>query len=177
MELTPMRVKFKPPGASDFTDLGGTLENVTISIAIKKSNIVADQMGKTPLDSRVSAYELKVTTALAESLNQNFWKILFPHAALIAGTGTFAGKTAFDFNSMIGDASLANAGYLNLHPLSLPDTVLDYDFNIFKACSTAESELVRGPETQDKLKIVWQVFPDMSASPAKFMRFGNPSLV
>lgn len=171
-----MRVKFKPVGATAFTDLGGTLGNVNIGLAYKKSNIMADQFGKTVLDQRVSAIDIKVTTEIAETQNKDNWKVVFPHGTEVVGSGPFAGATAFDFLSAIGDGSLSNAGELLLHPLSMPDSNTDFDYTFWKACSTAESEIVYSPENQAKLKIVWLILPDTSTQPARFARFGQRNL-
>lgn len=176
MELTPMRVSFKGPTASSFSDLGGTLGNVVIKMAYKKSAIHADQFGKTVLDERVSSIDITVTTELAEVQDKALWKILFPHATQGIGTGGFTGQSIIDFNSAIGDGSLSNAGALRLHPLSKPDSDTNTDYNFGLACSTAESEITYSAEGQAKMKIVWMIFPDTTVTPATFMSYGNPSL-
>lgn len=94
MELTPMKVLFKSPGASIADDLGGTLDNVVIAMAYKKSDIMADQLGKTVLDRRVSGIDIKVTTSLAEVQNKDLFKIAFPHATKIPLTKTGGSMTA-----------------------------------------------------------------------------------
>lgn len=104
MELTPMKVKWKPQGALAAVDLGGTLDNVVISMAYKKSDIMADQMGKTTLDRRVSGIDIKVTTSLVEVQNKDIWKIVFPHATqvpkeLTAGTMTAASPAVASFTA------------------------------------------------------------------------------
>jgi len=176
MEMTPMRVMFKPVGGSS-TDLGGTLDNVVITIAYKKSPIMADQYGKTDLDMRVSGVDFKVTTSLTEVQNvETLWPVVFPNATLITGGTGFAGKFALDFNSAIGGGSLDKAGELLLHPLSLADSVKDSDYTFFKACSTEESEITYSPDGQAKLKIVWKIFPDTSTSPPQFFRHGDAAL-
>lgn len=255
MELTPMKVKWQPPGASSYVDLGGTLDNVLINIAYKKADIMADQLGKTVLDRRVSGIDIKVTTSLAEIQNKEVLKVLFPHATEVPNTltggsitaaspavATFTGHglvegdiikflsgtvptgvslntryyvlstglTADDFEfsltrggsaingsgsagsgvtlekvgqgaidilSAIGDGDQVNAGKLLLHPLSKADADESTDYTIWKACSTAESEVTYGPEGQAKMKIVWQVLPDLSVIPARFMRYGDKDLV
>lgn len=94
MELTPMKVKWKGPGMAAAVDLGGTLDNVVISMAYKKSDIMADQMGKTVLDRRVSGIDIKVTTSLVEIQNKDIWKVVFPHATQVAKTLTAGTMTA-----------------------------------------------------------------------------------
>lgn len=94
MELTPMRVKFKSPGAASAIDLGGTLDNVVISMAYKKSDIKFDQLGTTVADRRVSGIEIKVTTSLAEIQNKDIFKIVFPHATQVPKTLTGGTITA-----------------------------------------------------------------------------------
>lgn len=178
MELTPMRVMWKPPGETDFIDLGGTLDNVVLTPAYKKSPIRADQLGTTDIDDRVSGIDIKVTTSLAEVLLKDNWKVVFPHATIVPGTGGFAGKSALDFNSAIGDnSSIDNAGELLLHPLSKADSDKDSDYIFYKACATAESEIVYSPEGQAKLKVVWKIYPDLTDNPPKFFRFGDADLV
>lgn len=255
MELTPMRVLFKGPTDAQPVDLGGTLDNVVISMAYKKSDIMADQFGKTVLDRRVSGIDIKVTTSLAEVQNKDLFKVAFPHAtqipveltagsmtaaspavatftahglaagdrikftagtlptgvalntiyyvlaagltandfefsltkggAAVNGTGSAGsaivlqkyGKGAIDWNSAIGDGDQVNAGELTLHPLSKDVSDVDTDWNFFKACATAESEISYGPEGQAKFKIVWTILPDLSVTPARFFRYGDKTLV
>lgn len=257
MELTPMKVKFKGPGAATAVDLGGTLDNVVISMGYKKSDIKADQFGSTVLDRRVSGIDIKVTTSLVEIQSKDIWKVVFPHATqavktftgvsitvgapgvvtstahgLIAGdkikftVGTLptglaldtvyyviatgltandfevaltAGGTgitttgsagsgitmvgvsndlvAIDWNSAIGDGDQINAGELTLHPLSKADADVATDWTFPKACSSAESELSYGPEGQAKLKVVWTILPDTTATPPHFFRYGNTTIV
>jgi hypothetical protein len=178
MELTPMRVNYKFPGDSTFTDLGGTLDNVVITMGYKKSPIKADQLGTTEIDRRVSGIDIKVTTSLTEIQNKDTtWKAAFPHATLTSGSGSYAGSKAVDFKSAIGDDSAVNnAGQLLLHPLSKADADKNTDYLFYKACSNAESEVSYGPEGQAKLKIVWQIYPDLSVTPARFFRYGDKDL-
>ena len=171
MELTPMQVKFKPVGASSAVDLGGTLSGVTISIKYMKAEIHADQEGKTVLDRRTTGLGITVTTEIAEIQNKDLWKIIFPHAVEIS-TGT----AAIDFVNSVGDSDLSNAGVLTLHPLSKASSDVTTDFNFDKACSSAESEIVYGPDNQSKLKIVWNILPDTSVTPPKFGRYGDTAL-
>lgn len=165
MEMSPMRVSF------DGVDLGGTLSNVKIVAKYMKANILADQSGQTVRDRRVSGIEITVTTELAEIKNKDLWKIVFPHATLIP-----SGTAAIDFKQNIGDSDLANAKELVLHPLSLDDANVAYDYTFFKACASAESEITYGPQEQARLKIVWNILPDESEVPNKFGRFGDPAL-
>jgi len=79
-ELTPMRVSFKPQGAVAFTDMGGTINNVAVTIGYKKSPIKADQAGTEPIDHKVSGLEVKVSTTLAEVQDKSKWLVAFPHA-------------------------------------------------------------------------------------------------
>ena len=172
MELTPMQVKWKAPGATDYVDLGGTLENVVLTFNYMKAEIKADQLGETVLDRRVSGLEIKVETALTEIKDKDIWKVVFPHA-----TKTVNGSdVAIDFNSAVGDGDLTNAGELVLHPLSVASDVTDYDYTFYKACSSAESEITYSPTEQATLKIVWNVLPDTTQTPAQFARFGSQNV-
>lgn len=166
MELTPMRVTFNS------VDLGGTLGNVVLNFAYKKSSILADQSGSTVRDRRVSGLEISVTTELAEIKNKDIWKVVFPHATEIT-TGT----KAIDFKENMGDGDLANSHVLTLHPLSKPDADVSTDYTFFKAVASAESTITYGPNEQARLKIVWNILPDDSVQPNKFARFGDSALV
>jgi len=171
MELTPMKVSFKGPGALTAIDLGGTLSNVVIETKYEKADIKADQLGSTVLDRRVKGLQVTVTTEIAEIQNKDLWKVVFPHATQVS-TGTAAMK----FNSAVGDSDLGNAGELTLHPLSKATGDVTTDYHFFKACASAESSITYGPDKQATLKIVWNILPDTSVTPAKFYQYGDPAL-
>ena len=256
MELTPMRVSFKKPGASAYAEIGGTLGNVVVDIKYEKAEIKADQLGTTVLDRRVKGLIMTVTTELTQTQDKfDVWKTVFPHSSFAGTTLTGATATAatpcvitktlhgliagdsliltagvlptglslntvyyvlaggltandfevsltpggtavnttgsagsgitieiltsgtyVDFKSAVGDGDLSNAGSLLLHPLSQPDATLDFDWTFWKACASAESQITHGPDKQVTLKIVWNILPDTSVTPAKFARHGNASL-
>lgn len=171
MELTPMQVKFKPAGASTAVDLGGTLSGVNISIKYMKAEIHADQEGKTILDRRTTGVMIQITTELTQIQDKDQWKIVFPHA-----TETLTGTKAIDFMQSVGDSDLSNSGILTLHPLSKGSTDTTTDFTFYKACSSAESDIVYSPDGQSKLKIVWNILPDLTATPPKFGRYGDTAV-
>jgi len=168
MELSPMRVKFNS------VDLGGTLAGVVITAKYVKSPILADQSGSTVRDRRVSGIEISVTTELAEIQNKDVWAVVFPHATKV-GTGTGA-LAAIDFKENMGDGELAKAEQLVLHPLSKADADLSADYTFFKAIASAESSVTYSPTEQARLKIVWNILPDESATPNKFFRYGDPAV-
>lgn len=168
LELTPMQVKFQGPTDVSSTDLGGTLGNVTISSKYMKADLKADQFGETVLNRKVSGFQMTVTTEFAEVKNKSLFKILFPHGSLVG-----SGEKAFDWVTAIGDDDLTNAGKLTLHPLSRASSDVNYDWTFFKACASAESEFVFGPTEQVKAKIVWNILPDMTTTPARFARLGD----
>lgn len=166
LELTPMRVTFNG------VDLGGTLGNVAISLKYSKAELKMDQMGTTVIDRRVSGTEIKITTELAEVQLKDNWKVVFPHANLITGG---AGKSIY-WTSQVGDSDLSHAAILTLHPLSKVNADLSEDFKFFKAVASAESEITYGPEQQARLKLVWNVLPDFTTTPAQFFVHGDPSI-
>jgi hypothetical protein len=169
MELSPMIVKYGTAGAE--VDLGGTLGNVVISAKYSKSSIMADQSGTTIRDRRVSGVEVTVTTELAEIQSKDIWKVVFPHATL-TGSGT-SGTLAFNAN--IGDSDISNAKQLILHPESKTTIDVTGSYIFYKAVASAESSITYGPTEQAKLKIVWNILPDESATPNKFFKFGAES--
>lgn len=171
MELTPMRVSYQSPGSTAFIDLGGTLSNVVVELKYEKAEIKADQFGTTVIDRRVKGFICTLTTELTEVQDKTQWSVVFPHSLYIPGAG--APADVIEFNSAVGDGDLANAGVLLLHPLSKADADLDYDFTAFKACASAESSISYGPDGQAKLKIIWNVLPDTSTTPARFFMYGD----
>lgn len=166
MELTPMRVTF------DGTDLGGTLSNVVLTLTYEKAEIHADQLGTTVIDRRVSGQKYTIETELTEIYNKDIWKVVFPHAKEV----TSGGNKQIYFESQIGDGDLSNAKQLKLHPLSLSNGDLSGDYTIYKACASADSSITYGPGEQSRLKIIWNVLPDTSTVPAKFLTFGDPAI-
>lgn len=166
MELTPVRVNYKG------VDLGGTLDNVALSVAYTKAEIKADQLGETILDKRVSGLNITITTALAEQKLKDNWKVVFPHAKLI----TDGPNKALLIDSQVGDSDLARSGVLLLHPLSLPDSDLSQDHKFFKATSTAESEISFGPTEQTKIPVIWMAYPDTAFTPARFYFHGDEAV-
>ena len=165
LELTPMRVTFGG------VDLGGTLGNVMVTPKYQKASLMADQYGKTVLDRRVSAVEITVTTELAEVLNKDNWKVVFPHAKEVT-----SGTKLIQWVNAIGDSDLSHAQQLVLHPLSKVNADTTEDYTFYKACSSAESEITYSPEGQAKLKIVWNILPDTSVQPATFFIYGDPTV-
>jgi hypothetical protein len=172
MELTPCIVKFKKPGDTAYTDLGGTLGNVKVKITYKKAPIKADQFGDTELNSKVSGFAATVETELTEIKDWTQIKVLFPHATLVGTSAPYA----IDFGTNVGDSDLDNAGELLLHPQSVSSTTEDYDWLCYKAVATADSELTYSPTEQSRMKIIWKIYPDTSFTPAKFIRYGDKDL-
>jgi len=173
MELTPMRVSIKRPADVGFTDLGGTLSNVKLNVEFTKANIMADQSGTTIRDRRVSGLKISVETELVQVKDKDIWKIVFPHASEVDDG---LGNKMMYFTTKMGDSDLANAVQLKLHPLSLADSDLSGDYFFWLACGDAKSEVVYGPEQQVKLKIVWNIMPDDSTQPERFMVHGDPGI-
>jgi hypothetical protein len=166
MELTPMRVNFNG------VDLGGTLGNVVVSAKYSKAEIKSDQSGETVRDRRTTGVEITVTTEIAEIQLKDNWKVVFPHANLV----TSGLNKMIYWTQSVGDSDLARSAILILHPLSKADADLSGDYKFFKACSIAESEITYGPGDQARLKIVWNILPDDSVNPERFMIHGDPTI-
>jgi hypothetical protein len=95
MELTPMRVSFKKPGATAFSEVGGTLGNVLVDIKYEKAEIKADQLGTTVLDRRVKGLVMTVTTELTQTQDKfNVWKDVFSHSTFVGTALTGVTNTA-----------------------------------------------------------------------------------
>ena len=165
LELSPMRVSYGG------VDLGATLGNVTIAPKVTKADKKADQMGTTVIDRVVSGLNIQVTTELAEVLNKDIWKVVYPNAYEV-----LSGSKLLQWISKVGSHDTAFAQQLNLHPLSKADGDLTEDFNFYLAVGSEESEIVYSPTAQSKLKIVWNIYPDFTSQPARFMTYGDPAV-
>ena len=165
-ELTPVIVTFNS------INLGGTLGNVVINSKYDKAELKTDQFGTTVMDRRVSGVVATVTTELVEVLNKDIAKVVFPHATLLS-----AGTAAIEFDTNVGDSDLSHAFELNLHPQSQGSGSVAYDWYFFKAVASAESTVTYGPTEQARWKIVWNILPDTSVSPARFWRYGDKTIV
>jgi hypothetical protein len=171
--LTPMRVTLFPAGSpmSGGVDLGGTTGGVDLSIKTQYADIMVDQFGKTVLNKIVSGHTFTMKTVLAEAANKANWKVAFPNFQLAAtGTGIFV------FNMEVGDDLLSKAGKLVLHPLSKPNSDLSEDITINLAACTSATELKFGPDKQIGLSVEFEIFPDTTVIPARFLTFGDPTI-
>jgi len=166
-QLCPMIVTYKG------LDLGGTKGGVSFSAKNKTADLVCDQFGSTPIDSVVSGQEYMVKFDLCEIANKDLWKVAFPHAKLI--DGGMSGKNVY-FDAQVGQHLLPLAGLLNLHPQALDITDLSQDYTVWKAVATSASEVKYGPEEQSVLTVEMRVYPDRSASPARFFLYGDASI-
>jgi hypothetical protein len=165
MELSPMQV------FANGVDLGATLKGVKVGIKTMKSNIMADQFGKSVLDRRVSGHALTVETELAEVLNKDIWKRVFASQKKV-GTGPYA----MYFASAIGSSDLANAVQLTLHPLSKAANDKSEDLTFYVASPDENSDPAWNADNQTALKIVWNVYLDTSVQPARLMFFGDTTI-
>ena len=166
MELTPVRVTYKG------VDLGGTLGNVSVKLKYGKSDIMADQFGKSVLDRVVSSVEATIETELTEIDNPDIWKVVFPNAIKT----TSGGNHSIIWESKIGQHDLDLAGELILHPLSHQDSDLSGDMTAPLALASEESSIVYGPTEQARLKIVWNVYLDTGTQPAVLFKRGDPAI-
>lgn len=163
--LSPMQVTFNS------VDLGATEGGVMISPKAEYADILADQMGKTPLDKVVSGQTYSVKTILSEVKNKANWKVAFPYAYQVTtSTGLIY------FQSAIGTHLLALAQKLTLHPLEMAANDYSSDYTFWKAACIMANEVKYGPDKQTGLQVEWIIFPDTSVSPAKFFSYGDPSI-
>lgn len=156
----------------DGVDLGGTLDNVLVKIAYKKSPLKADQFGDSELDKAVSAVAITVETSIAEVRDKDKWKVAFPNADEV----TVGAQKYIQFNNKIAVRDLPQSKILRLKPIVESSSVKDFDHYFYKALSNEESELTLAFQNQYKLKIIWTIFPDMSVTPARWYRHGDFSI-
>lgn len=164
-ELSPCRVTFKG------VDVGATLGNVIVKNKTGLAELKSDQLGSTFIDKRVSGHSFQIDTEFAEVKFKPNWKILFPMHKIV----TQGNSTLFIFDSQIGFSQRDAGGLLTLHPLSLPNTDLSEDFNIWIAAAQGVADYEFSPSAQVKLKCTWDVYPDFTTSPPRFYYFGDPA--
>lgn len=164
-ELTPCRITFGG------VDLGGT-DKVSVKIEEKLSAIKADQEGDSDIDQKVSGMKVTVETALDEVKLKANWSVVFPANKLV----TQNGKSSFYFDSQIGASMRSFAKLLNIHPLSMPNDDLSADINIYLATANPTSNLDYSSSEQQKLKVVFNAYPDFTTQPARWMIYGDPTV-
>lgn len=164
-ELTPCRVTYGG------VDLGGT-DKVTVKIEEKLAPLKADQLGDSFIDQKVSGFKMTIETALDETLLKSNWKVVFPAHALV----TEAGETAFYFDSQVGQSMRALAKPLILHPLSKVDSDKSSDVNVYLATANPVSSIDFSSQDQQKLKVTFDVYPDFTTQPPRWMLYGDPAV-
>lgn len=164
-ELSPCRVTYGG------VDLGGT-DKVTVKVEEKLAPLKADQLGDSFIDQRVSGFKITIETALDEVLLKANWKVVFAAHALV-GTSP---NQSFYFNSQVGASMRELAKPLVLHPLSNVDGDKSADINVYLATANPSSSIEYSSQDQQKLKVVFEVYPDFSTQPAQWMLYGDPSI-
>jgi hypothetical protein len=140
----------------------------------KLSPLKADQLGDTIIDQKVSGFNCKVETELDEIILKNNWLVVFPAHKLY--TDPITGKQSFFFDSQVGASMRSFAQPLILHPLSRPNTDLSGDILIYLATAEGKSEVVYSPTAQQSLKVTWDMYPDFTTQPPRFLLFGDPTV-
>lgn len=164
-ELTPCRITYGG------TDLGGT-DKVSVKIEEKLAPLKADQEGDSIIDQKVSGFKITVETALDETLLKANWKVVFAAHKLV----TQGGQSSFYFDQQIGQSMRALAKSLVLHPLSKVDSDKSADINIYLATANPSSTIDFSSQDQQKLKVTFDVYPDFSTQPARWMLYGDPDI-
>lgn len=164
-ELSPCRVTLGG------VDLGGT-DKVTVKIEEKLAAVKADQLGDSIIDQKISGFKVTIETALDETLLKSNWKVVFPAHALV----TQAGQTGFYFDSQIGQSMAALSQLLVLHPLSKVNSDKSADINIYKATANPSTSIEFSSSDQQKLKVTFDVYPDFSVQPPRWMFYGDPDV-
>lgn len=166
-ELTPCRVTYKN------VDLGATLSNVVVKIEESLADLKSDQLGTTVIDRKVSGFKVTIETELAEVKLKDNWEVVFPAHKLVTGGG---GQKVFYFDSTVGTSMVDLAGQLVLHPLSKPDADKSTDILVWLATAEGKADLTFSPTDQQKLKVVWHMYPDFTTLPPRFMLYGDPTV-
>lgn len=164
-ELSPCRMTYGG------VDLGGT-DKVSLKIEESLAELKADQLGTTPIDKKVSGLKITIETSLVETQYKNNWKVLFAAHKLV----TQGGNTAFYFDSQVGQSMADLSQVLILHPLSKVDADLSGDVYVWKATAMPSSNLDFSSADQQKLKVTFDVYPDFTTQPPRFMIYGDPAV-
>lgn len=152
------------------TDLGSTLDNVTVTFKYTKADLKVDQLGKTVVDRAIDGIEVTVETAFAETRSQQLLGILFPNATVT----TSGSQKAVTFSSGVTNRDRQITGLLTLHPMVEAASSLDYDWNFYCAAPSEESGYTFGPSEQAKFKMKFNIYPDFSTNPPRFFKRGAP---
>lgn len=155
------------------SDLGGSLGNVTINFKFTKADMKADQYGTTVLDRAVSGFESTIETEIAETGNNTLLNTIFPNSVL----STSGSEKAVTFPNKVGSRDSLLTGSLRLHPMNQSPTNFDLDWNFECAMFNEESSYVFSPTEQTKWKTIWNVYPNLNVTPARFFIRGNPAIV
>lgn len=166
MDLTPVKVYWKPHSSTAEVYLGGTLGNCKISVGYEKADIKSDQTGVTVLDKRISGAKFMIETEIAQVNDINILGYIYPSASALSAS-------ALQWNNHMGTSDLLISGQLRIHPQNLADANDTGDWTFFVACPTEISERTYGPTTQSVYKVQWTVYPDTSTDPYRFARFGS----
>jgi hypothetical protein len=164
-ELSPCRITYNG------VDLGGT-DKVTLKIEEKLAPLKADQLGDSFIDQKVSGFKITIETALDETLLKSNWKVVFAAHSLV----TEGGQTAFYFDSQVGQSMRALAKPLILHPLSKVDADKSSDVNVYLATANPVSSIEFSSQDQQKLKVTFDVYPDFTTQPPRWMLYGDPAV-
>jgi hypothetical protein len=166
-ELTPCRVTYKG------VDLGATLGNVKVTIEENISELLSDQLAKTSIDHKTSGMKITIETELAETQLKDNWKVVFPAHKLVTDN---LGNKSFYFDSTVGTSLRSLGGALVLHPLSRPDSDKSGDILVYIATAEGKADYTFSPTEQQKMKLVWHMYPDFSTLPPRFLLFGDPAV-
>lgn len=164
-ELSPCRVTYGG------VDLGAT-DKVSVKIEETLADLKADQMGTTPIDKKVSGFKVTIETALDEVQLKANWKAIFPANKLV----TQGGNSSFYFDSQVGQSMIALAKPLILHPLSKVNADKSTDIYVWLATAMPTTDLVYSSTEQQKMKVVFDVYPDFTTQPPRFMLYGDPTV-
>lgn len=164
-ELSPCRVTYGG------VDLGGT-DKVSLKIEGSLAELKADQLGTGFVDKKSSGLKGSIETSLVETQYKDNWKVLFAPYKLV----TQGGNKAFYFDSQVGQSMAALSKVLILHPLSKVDTDKSGDVYVWKAVAMPASNLDFSSSDQQKLKVTFEVYPDFTTQPPRYLIYGDPAV-
>lgn len=169
-DIGPARVTFNT------TDIGGTAGDVHVKFKYDLADMKADQYGTTLLDQAIKGLMVTVETEFLQTRDKDLWKLLFPNSTKLTSGST----KAIEFDNQVATRKLSQAAVLTLHPLVEGTTSVDFDWTFYLAAPSEDSEYIHAPANQAKLKIIWNVYLDLSVQtstvPARMFRVGDTTI-
>ena len=154
------------------TDLGGTMDGVTLKVSTKTADLKLDQTGDTVIDQSITGFEMSVETTLAEAADKSLMAKISPYADVV----TSGLNKKIVMKNVVGTQLMQYAETLVVHPSHLPETDKSEDFTFPKAIIKSDFTLDYATGKQRGIKVTITALPDFSTTPATYYTYGDPAI-